>query len=178
VQAPGQQAVLLVEDDSTLREVVAELLRLEGYAVEEAQDGAEAVRALQEHQPPPDYYCGVLLDMMLPQVSGAGSAATAARRVGWLRSGGSHERQQSRPRSSQGGGRRRDFAQAIRRRPPARPGTAALPSSSSVIVVSRPVRFKPRRSEALPIRLARLLPERQASGRIPSIHRNVSAPNG
>jgi two-component system, OmpR family, response regulator len=70
VQAPNPQAVLLVEDDSTLREVVAELLRLEGYAVEEAQDGAEGVRALEEHQPPPDYYCGVLLDMMLPQVSG------------------------------------------------------------------------------------------------------------
>jgi CheY-like chemotaxis protein len=70
VQAPSQQAVLLVEDDSTLREVVAELLRLEGYAVEEAQDGEEAIRALEEHRPPPDHYCGVLLDMMLPQVSG------------------------------------------------------------------------------------------------------------
>jgi len=44
---PSIQPVLLVEDDATLREALAETLRLAGYAVETAADGTAALAALQ-----------------------------------------------------------------------------------------------------------------------------------
>jgi len=62
--------VLVVEDDATIREMVADFLRLEGFTVEEAADGADAIQALETNRPPPEHYCGVLLDLMLPRVSG------------------------------------------------------------------------------------------------------------
>ena|SRR5581483_4090926 len=66
----SQPALLVVEDDPAIREMVAELLRLDGYDVEEAYDGAAAIRALDDHRPASQHFCGILLDMMLPQVSG------------------------------------------------------------------------------------------------------------
>ncbi len=59
-------AVLVVEDDPAIREFVVEALRDEGYPVQVARDGHEAIAALQEGSPPPDRLCLVLLDMMLP----------------------------------------------------------------------------------------------------------------
>ncbi len=59
--------ILLVEDDEAIRESVSECLRLEGYRVELAVNGAEALAWLQ---------CGdrpsvVLLDMVMPVMDGA-----------------------------------------------------------------------------------------------------------
>jgi CheY-like chemotaxis protein len=65
------QTILLVEDDSPIRSVVAELLDGEGYAVVEASDGAEAIRLLDRHCQAGGL-CLVLLDMNLPRVDGAG----------------------------------------------------------------------------------------------------------
>jgi CheY-like chemotaxis protein len=61
--------VLVVEDEPTVRELVKEVLRDEGVQVEEARDGAEAIRALDERSPAVPL-CAVLLDMMLPRVDG------------------------------------------------------------------------------------------------------------
>ena len=77
--APSEQTeptalhtVLLVEDEPPVRELLADVLRSEGYRVEEARDGAEAIRALDHYLSGSDHLCVVLLDMMLPQVDGIG----------------------------------------------------------------------------------------------------------
>jgi CheY-like chemotaxis protein len=63
----GEFTILLVEDDFDVREALAETLRDEGYAVECAGDGAQAL----------DYLRGggrpglILLDLMMPRMSGA-----------------------------------------------------------------------------------------------------------
>jgi DNA-binding response OmpR family regulator len=57
--------ILLVDDEQTLREVVAEALRDEGYRVIEAADGSAALKAFRAE--PADL---VLLDLMLPELSG------------------------------------------------------------------------------------------------------------
>ena len=69
---PAPPTVLLVEDEPPVRELVAELLREEGYEVREARDGAEAIRALDDCLLPSGRACLILLDMMLPRVDGVG----------------------------------------------------------------------------------------------------------
>ncbi len=63
-------AVLVVEDDPSVRGFVVEALEDEGYPVRVARDGVEAIAALRDGSPPPDRLCLVLLDMMLPQADG------------------------------------------------------------------------------------------------------------
>ncbi len=57
--------VLVVDDEPTVREVVAGYLRRDGHEVSEAGDGPTALDLLERE--PPDL---VVLDMMLPGVSG------------------------------------------------------------------------------------------------------------
>lgn len=59
--------VLLVDDDPSIREVLAELLEDEGYTVARATDGADALRLLRQQQEPP---CLILLDLMMPTMNG------------------------------------------------------------------------------------------------------------
>jgi two-component system response regulator CpxR len=59
--------ILLVEDDSSIREVFAEILGIEGYLVEEAENGRAALDLLL-NTPAPRL---VLLDMMMPVMTGA-----------------------------------------------------------------------------------------------------------
>ncbi|EPX78876.1 phosphate regulon transcriptional regulator PhoB [Litoreibacter arenae] len=60
-----QPIVLVVEDDPAQREVLAYNIRAEGYVVETAENGDEALLMVQEHAPDV-----VVLDWMLPKVSG------------------------------------------------------------------------------------------------------------
>ncbi|WP_073141596.1 phosphate regulon transcriptional regulator PhoB [Litoreibacter ascidiaceicola] len=60
-----QPVVLVVEDDPAQREVLAYNIRAEGYLVETAENGDEALLMVQEHAPDV-----VVLDWMLPNVSG------------------------------------------------------------------------------------------------------------
>src|SRR5438067_1467898 len=69
-EAGSSKRILLVDDDASLRAVVAETLRGEGYAVDEASDGAEALEQLRAA--PPDL---VLLDLAMPVVDGHGFIA-------------------------------------------------------------------------------------------------------
>lgn len=62
-----QDAVLLVEDDDDLRTALAELLKLDGYRVREARNGAHALRVLREGETRP---LAVLLDLTMPTVDG------------------------------------------------------------------------------------------------------------
>jgi CheY-like chemotaxis protein len=58
--------ILVVEDDASLREVLAEILSEEGYRVQCAANGAEAL-ALLEGTGAPDL---ILLDLMMPVMNG------------------------------------------------------------------------------------------------------------
>ena len=57
--------VLAVEDDQVIRELLAINLRLEGYEVETAVDGRDALDQVRPR--PPDL---ILLDVMMPEVNG------------------------------------------------------------------------------------------------------------
>lgn len=58
--------VLIVDDNDLQRDVLADILASEGYAVQVAATGAEALAAARAA--PPDV---VLLDLMLPDIDGA-----------------------------------------------------------------------------------------------------------
>src|SRR6476660_4148750 len=57
--------VLVVDDESIVREVVAQYLRQDGFDVEVAEDGPEALKRFAHSRP--DL---VLLDLMLPGIDG------------------------------------------------------------------------------------------------------------
>jgi CheY-like chemotaxis protein len=57
--------ILLVDDDTDLRETLAELLEDEGFRVMHAGNGQEALKALEEERPDV-----IALDYMMPVMSG------------------------------------------------------------------------------------------------------------
>jgi two-component system response regulator RegX3 len=61
----GQAAVLVVDDDPGVLDVVAFMLRREGFEVDEEKDGTAALEAARERP-----YDIVILDVMLPGMSG------------------------------------------------------------------------------------------------------------
>lgn len=65
----GSAAILVVDDDPSIREAVAEFLNLEGYPVETAANGLEALRIVERSAP-----SLVILDMRMPVLDGWGFA--------------------------------------------------------------------------------------------------------
>ncbi|HEY0157784.1 MAG TPA: response regulator [Thermoanaerobaculia bacterium] len=63
IEQPRQ--VLIVDDDPTVREILATALRQKSLVTDEASDGAEAIRLLSEN-----VYSVVLLDILMPGVDG------------------------------------------------------------------------------------------------------------
>lgn len=59
--------ILVVEDDADLREMMAQLLELEGFEPDLAGDGAEALAKLRCTSDHPHV---ILLDMMMPRMDG------------------------------------------------------------------------------------------------------------
>src|SRR4051812_3787930 len=58
-------SVLIVDDEDSVRESLEELLRDDGYDVDTAKNGAEALAKLGQHLP-----CVVILDLIMPVVDG------------------------------------------------------------------------------------------------------------
>jgi len=58
--------VLIVEDDADLRDMMAQLLNLEGFNAATVANGREALEYLQESDPPDV----ILLDLMMPVMDG------------------------------------------------------------------------------------------------------------
>jgi CheY-like chemotaxis protein len=75
----GQQSILVVDDDRDSAETLAVLLRVDGYRVETAYDGMEAVRVAANCQPQL-----VLLDISMPEIDGF-DVATKLRAQPWAR---------------------------------------------------------------------------------------------
>jgi two-component system, cell cycle sensor histidine kinase and response regulator CckA len=73
--ASGSETVLVVEDESALREMTTELLRKEGYTVLEAADGPTAIARSAEYDKPIDV---VLTDVVLPGINGREVASRIA----------------------------------------------------------------------------------------------------
>jgi CheY-like chemotaxis protein len=63
---PRPPRILVVDDNASLRENLAECLEIEGYEVALAADGAAALAILEEESTP----AAVLLDLMMPGLSG------------------------------------------------------------------------------------------------------------
>src|SRR6195952_2875838 len=62
---PDPQLILVVDDEQSYRDALTVALEREGFAVETAADGVEALERFDAMQP-----ALVLLDVMLPRVSG------------------------------------------------------------------------------------------------------------
>ena len=67
-----KEVILLIEDDADIREGVRILLESEGYAVQEAQNGAEGLSMLS------DEIDLVILDVMMPGISASEPARKSA----------------------------------------------------------------------------------------------------
>jgi DNA-binding response OmpR family regulator len=61
----GQRKVLVIDDEAMIRKTVRLACEKEGYAVQEAENGAEALAKVESFRP--DL---ILLDLMLPDISG------------------------------------------------------------------------------------------------------------
>jgi two-component system response regulator MprA len=59
--------ILVVDDERAVRESLRRALELEGYEIELAGDGSEALQALKDDEPQPD---AVILDVLMPGVDG------------------------------------------------------------------------------------------------------------
>ena len=71
----SQYTVLIVEDDTAIRTVLANALQIEGYRVLTAGDGMQGLGALETERPHL-----VLLDLQLPGMDGPTMIATARQR--------------------------------------------------------------------------------------------------
>ena len=66
VSGPGQAAtILLIDDDPQVHDLLGQMLSREGYRVEHATSGPDALTMVQKVRP-----AGILLDVMMPQVDG------------------------------------------------------------------------------------------------------------
>jgi CheY-like chemotaxis protein len=62
---PMPKQILVVEDDTSIRELLVELLQSEGYRVSSAVNGLEGLKYLQQNKP--DL---ILIDLMMPVMDG------------------------------------------------------------------------------------------------------------
>jgi CheY-like chemotaxis protein len=61
------RAVMIVEDDTALRESLVEVLAAEGFTIVEAENGRQALQFLRDEGVAPEV---ILLDLMMPVMSG------------------------------------------------------------------------------------------------------------
>ena len=66
-QSHPSTKILVVDDDSGIREALTDILEDEGYAVSSAPDGQVALELLRQASEPPAL---VLLDLMMPRMNG------------------------------------------------------------------------------------------------------------
>jgi DNA-binding response OmpR family regulator len=69
--------VLVVDDDSAIRQLLTDVLEIEGHEVQAVADGLAALRALEAVRP--DF---VVLDVMMPNLDGYGVLRAIRQRAG------------------------------------------------------------------------------------------------
>jgi DNA-binding response OmpR family regulator len=72
---PDKRAILVIEDDLTIRRLLKMVLEREGYRVHEAPDGAEAMRKVGAAD-----YDVIVLDLMMPKLNGFDFMTTLSER--------------------------------------------------------------------------------------------------
>ncbi len=75
MSAPRRASVLIVDDEASIRESLRMILEFEGYRIEEAGDGLEALQIVRDR--PPD---AILLDIRLPKLDGLETLRTLRER--------------------------------------------------------------------------------------------------
>ncbi len=63
----AEPRVLVADDDPSIRQLVCTIVKREGFSVDCAADGVEAVEYLERHD-----YTVILLDLMMPRLDGFG----------------------------------------------------------------------------------------------------------
>jgi DNA-binding response OmpR family regulator len=63
--AESGKSILIVDDDLTLREMYVARLQAEGFSVDSAKDGEEAIQKAKDKHPNV-----ILLDIMMPKING------------------------------------------------------------------------------------------------------------
>jgi CheY-like chemotaxis protein len=61
----ARRRALVVDDDAGIRILVARILGRQGFAVDSARDGAEAIQKMLQHD-----YAVITLDLMMPRIDG------------------------------------------------------------------------------------------------------------
>ena len=70
--------VLVVEDDGEIRRLLADLIAHEGYVVDQARQGNEALATMARHRPDV-----IILDLMMPVMDGWSFVETLRNRTHW-----------------------------------------------------------------------------------------------
>ncbi|MDF2694586.1 MAG: response regulator [Labilithrix sp.] len=65
--APDERVVFVVEDDPDIRDMITQILELEGYCVRTATDGSDALMQIRAQGQHPAL---ILLDLMMPVMNG------------------------------------------------------------------------------------------------------------
>ena len=74
------KVILVVDDEPDILLTVSQMLEMSGYTVIQAKDGVECINKLNELEATPDL---VLLDIMMPDVSGWDVAAKIKENPSW-----------------------------------------------------------------------------------------------
>lgn len=69
-QPPGRKHVLVVEDETSLREVLARYLERQGFHVETASDGAQGLKKLIDVTDPSFAFELLITDINMPEMGG------------------------------------------------------------------------------------------------------------
>jgi PleD family two-component response regulator len=64
-RSPTAESVLVIDDDATARELIADHLKAEGFSVVTATGGVEGLKLAKELQP-----TAITLDVMMPDLDG------------------------------------------------------------------------------------------------------------
>jgi DNA-binding response OmpR family regulator len=61
----GKERIFIVDDEERIREMIREYISLEGFEIDEAKDGAEALERFHKN-----LYSLIILDVMMPKIDG------------------------------------------------------------------------------------------------------------
>ena len=78
---PGEGKILVMDDESIVREVLGKMLMTLGYAVESAQDGAKAIELYTRAQDTGDPFALVILDLTVPGGMGGKEAIARLQKI-------------------------------------------------------------------------------------------------